>query len=51
MKLYEVPNRTWIIAYGVKLFFEHIDGMYSLCWDEGGNMVHISASAEVEIYG
>ena len=51
MKLYEVPKRTWIMVDGEKIFFDHIDGMYSYCLDEGGNVVHISASAEVEIMG
>lgn len=51
MKLYEVPQRTWIMVDGEKIFFDHIDGMYSYCLDEGGNVVHISASADVEIMG
>jgi hypothetical protein len=49
MKLYEVPNRTWIKVYGEKIYFDHIDGAYSFCQDEGGNVVHIAASAEVEL--
>jgi len=31
------------------LTFSHIDGMYSLCYDEGGNIVHLVAWAEVEV--
>ena len=49
MKLYEVPPRTWIKIAGEKIFFDHLDGMYSYCLDEGGNVVHISANAEVEL--
>jgi hypothetical protein len=49
MKLYQVPPRTWIKIDGEKIYFDHIDGAYSYCQDEGGNVVHISASAEVEI--
>jgi hypothetical protein len=49
MKLYEVPRETHIICAGVELFFDHIDGMYSFCLDEKGNVVHLSASADVEI--
>ena len=49
MKLYEVPPRTWIKIAGEKIFFDHLDGMYSYCLDEGGNVVHINANAEVEV--
>ena len=41
MKLYEVPPKTWIKIAGEKIFFDHLDGMYSYCLDEGGNVVHI----------
>ena len=51
MKLYEVPPRTWIKIDGEKIFFDHLDGMYSYCLDEGGNVVHINASADVELLG
>ena len=30
------------------LTFNHIDGMYSLCYDEYGNMVHPAAWTEVK---
>ena len=49
MKLYEVKPRTWIKIDNEKIFFDHIDGMYSYCLDEGGNVVHINANAEVEV--
>ena len=31
------------------LEFEHIDGMYSLCYDKDRNPVHIAAWTEVEV--
>lgn len=64
MKLYEVSNQTWVsvrddnptvppaakeLKYGSCMFFDHIDGMYSYCKDVDGDLVHLSASAEVEI--
>jgi hypothetical protein len=33
-----------------ELFFDHIDGMYSLCKDSKGNPVHLVAWAEVEVF-
>lgn len=49
MKLYEVPARTWIKVAGVKLFYDHPDGMYSYCLDEGGNVVHVAMNQDVEL--
>lgn len=49
MKLYEVPAKTWIRVDGERIFFDHLDGMYSYCLDEGGNRVHIAGFAEVEL--
>jgi hypothetical protein len=49
MKLYEVPRNTMIELEGREYFFHHIDGAYSLCYDVDGNIVHISANAEVKI--
>ena len=51
MKLYQVKPKSWIKIDGEKIFFDHLDGMYSYCLDEGGNVVHINASAEVEVIG
>ena len=51
MKLYEVPRETYItLGDGSILLFHSIDGMYSCCTDSEGNIVHIVAWAEVEIY-
>lgn len=50
MKLCEVPRDTWITLYdGTRILFHHVDGMYSLCEDEQGNMLHVAAWTDVEI--
>ena len=63
MKLYNVPDGSTIkvtgeiatppaapeIKEGQILYFHHIDGMYSYCYDLDGNIVHLVAWAEVEI--
>lgn len=52
MKLYNVPRNTKVkLGDGVVLLFHHIDGMFSVCTDENGDIYHISASEEVEIVG
>jgi len=50
MKLYEVPRNSKILAdpYGV-IDFHHIDGAYSYCTDRYGNVIHLSASMEVDV--
>ena len=50
MKLYNVPrNSTIVLKEGIELKFHHIDGMYSFCTDDDGNVYHIGASEEVEV--
>lgn len=51
MKLYQVPRNTLIriVETGEQLRFCHIDGMYSLCYDQADNPVHLQAWTEVEI--
>lgn len=53
MKLYDVPRNTRIVIKDeddlLRLNFHHIDGAYSYCTDDEGNVVHIAAWAEVEI--
>lgn len=53
MNLYEVPRNTKIKfkADGneTTLLFHHVDGMYSYCTDDNGNVVHLAAWADVEI--
>lgn len=53
MKLYEAPRNSRIKYcyenYEYHLDFYHVDGMYSLCMDDNGQTVHLSASADVEV--
>jgi len=53
MKLYEVPNKTHVKIVGDEtgevFLFDHPDGMYSVCTDSKGNLVHIYIMQEVEI--
>ena len=64
MKLYDVPPCSKIIVLdkvprvpvaaadimlGDVLIFHHIDGMYSLCKNIAGEIVHLAAWTEVEI--
>jgi hypothetical protein len=43
------PSASLIQKTGDVLDFEHIDGMYSLCYDKDRNPVHIAAWTEVEV--
>ena len=64
MKLYEVPNHTRIkiaeaatkvppggmeLPVGTEMHFSSIDGMYSFCVTDDGEVVHPAAWTEVEI--
>lgn len=54
MKLYEVPRNTKIrvLEEGFEhqvLTFKHIDGMYSFCFNDKGQVVHLAAWTDVEI--
>jgi hypothetical protein len=60
MKLYEVPRDTRVRLLGgtrhpyrpdpgVEVMFHHIDGMYSYCVTDAGEVVHPAAWTEVEI--
>ena len=63
MKLYDVPRNSKIRVLGdIKippaaqnieeqevLNFSHVDGMYSYCTRDNGEVVHLVAWAEVEI--
>jgi hypothetical protein len=64
MKLYNVPRNSLIrvigkevitpptnkVTSGADVFrFSHIDGMYSYCVDEHGDVVHLAAWTEVEV--
>ena len=59
-KLFEIPNNTWIdvshlglINDSTKepintLMFKYIDGMYSICYLESGEIVMLKAWTEVK---
>mgnify|MGYP003978674037 FL=1 len=63
MKLYNVKPQTWVriisnnknpiasipTQEGELIFFDHLDGAYSYCKDKDNNVVHLSASTEVEL--
>lgn len=44
----KVPPAHRALEEGEVFTFNHIDGMYSLCFDKNGGMVHVVAWAEVE---
>ena len=48
MKLYQAPRNCRIMTEdGEEYNFHHIDGAYSYCTDDDGNVVHLSASTNV----
>jgi hypothetical protein len=50
MKLYDVPRNTRVVLEnGTELMFDHIDGMYSVCYTDSGSIVHLTAWTEVTI--
>jgi hypothetical protein len=49
VKLYEVPRDTRIKVGDIELNFRSIDGMYSYCTTDNGEVVHLAAWTEVEI--
>jgi len=50
MKLYNVPRNSKILLNdGLVLNFHHVDGMYSVCTDDNGEIFHIRSVEEVEI--
>ena len=50
MKLYEVPRNSRIgLSDGSELNFSHVDGMYSFCTDDDGNVVHLAAWSDVQL--
>ena len=48
MMLCDVPPKTRVRFGDLEVDFDHIDGMYSLCYN-GGDIVHLPAWTEVEI--
>ena len=49
MKLYEVPRNSRIKMGEIELNFKHVDGMYSYCTDDDGNVIHPASWTEVEV--
>ena len=63
MELYNVPRNSRIrvvtedkvppgapqIITGEELNFKHVDGMYSYCTRDNGEVVHLAAWTEVEV--
>ena len=53
MKLYELPRKTYFTLEDdpkqYVYFFDHLDGMYSVCYDYDDNVIHIAAFADVQI--
>lgn len=53
MKLYELKRDTYFTLSEVEdcriFLFDHLDGMYSVCFNEDMQVVHISAYADVII--
>lgn len=64
MKLYELSKRKIKVrlkstesgppasiepVVGEEYMFQHCDGMYSLCYDSEGRIVHLPAWSEVEV--
>lgn len=63
MKLYQVPNNTWVkliddakAPAGARpakaeeeIFFYHLDGMYSFCKDREENVMYIPSWQEVQL--
>jgi hypothetical protein len=44
-----VPPAAPEVNTGQRIFFDHIDGMYSFCKTEAGDIVHLVAWQEVII--
>jgi hypothetical protein len=56
LKLYEIPRYSKIRVIGLDgeptedvFQFDHVDGMYSLCFDEKDHPVHLAAWTDVEV--
>ena len=50
MKLFEVPRNSRIVTEdGREYNFARIDGMYSICTDDEGNVTHLAAWTEVQL--
>lgn len=49
-KLYEVPRGSRVrLPDNLEVLFHRVDGAYSYCTTDSGEVVHVAAWAEVEI--
>ncbi len=49
MKLFELQRNTYFYFRGDRYLLHRIDGMYSICSDDEGNIHHIAAFAPVTL--
>ena len=50
MKLYEAPNNCKVVLdSGIELNFHSLDGMFSKCTDDDGNVYYIPADTEITV--
>jgi len=51
MKLYNLPQNTKFLLQedpsNEEFLFDHVDGMYSVCKDKHGNVIHFAAFTDV----
>ena len=45
----DVPPGAPTIEYGERIFFDHLDGMYSFCRKEDGTICHLAVWQDVMI--
>lgn len=51
VRLYNVKRDSVISLAGDEIFkFDHIDGMYSVCYTLAGNLFHIAATTPVWVW-
>ena len=48
MKLYEIPRESKVKIEDILLTFHRLDGAYSYCTTDKGEVVHLSASTPLE---
>jgi hypothetical protein len=53
MKLYELPRNTYFSIQEDPrqhvYLFDHLDGMYSVCYDTNNELIHLAAWTDVNI--
>lgn len=49
--LYETPRKSVVSLQGEDIFkFDHLDGMYSVCYTLAGNLFHLGATTPVYVW-